>query len=151
MLPPAVRRSPSRHERSPRVRDDCVTGCPPDLLSCVLVRIGLRDLALADPARQPCIRFLYVGPPARGFGFLQIPPPGGHPCRTLRFRSPRPAEELHLLNRPMPGTRYILTPLRGSDPSFPFGLRLCRASRTFVSFHFVNCKFPSELQIRGVG
>ena len=32
-----------------------------------------------------------------GIGFLQIPPPGGHPCLALRFRSSRPAEDLHLL------------------------------------------------------
>ena len=32
-----------------------------------------------------------------GLGFLQIPPPGGHPCLALRFRSSRPAEDLHLL------------------------------------------------------
>jgi hypothetical protein len=114
MLPPPVPSSSWRNERSPRVRDDCIAGCPPDLLSCVRVRIGLRDLALADPARQPDIRFLFVGPPARGFGFLQIPPRDGHPCRTLRFRSPRPAEDFHLLNRPMPGTRYHIAPPSGA-------------------------------------
>src|SRR5712692_4509192 len=130
MLPPTVRSSPSRNERSPRVRDDCVTGYPPDLLSCIRVRIGRRDLALANPARQPSIRFLFVGPPARGFGFLQIPPRGGHPCRTLRFRPLRPAEDFHLLNRPMPGTRYHHSAATRPQYSPPaLSLRFARINR----------------------
>ena len=35
--------------------------------------------------------------PVQGLGFLQIPPHGGHLCLALRFRSSRPAEDLHLL------------------------------------------------------
>jgi hypothetical protein len=38
-----------------------------------------------------------VEPEFRGLSFLQIPPRGGHPCLALRFRSSRPAEDLHLL------------------------------------------------------
>jgi len=78
---------PSRQRRSPRVRDVCLAGFPPDLLPRVRMSIGLCDLALAHPTRQPFIRFLYVDTPDRGGGFLQIPPRDGHPCLPLRFRS----------------------------------------------------------------
>src|SRR5262249_38063466 len=34
--------------------------------------------------------------PSSGLSFLQIPPHDGHPCLASRFRSSRPAEDLHL-------------------------------------------------------
>jgi hypothetical protein len=67
--------------------------------------IGLRGPLPADPTTPA----LYPVPvrrlPTGGFGFLQIPPRDGHPCLALRFRSPRPAEDFHLLIRNVPGTQ----------------------------------------------
>src|SRR5262249_36082155 len=60
-------------------------------------RSGVPVHCRVTPPRRPCIRFLFVESEFRGLGFLQIPPHGGHPCLALRFRSSRPAEDLHLL------------------------------------------------------
>ena len=70
----------------------------------VRVRLGFAVHCPLTPPRRPDpvpVR----RHPTGGFGFLQIPPRDGHSCLALRFRSPRPAEDFHLLKRNMPGTQ----------------------------------------------
>src|SRR5262249_56798843 len=56
--------------------------------------------ASASIAALPSVAGLVSGfcalSPSFGVGSLQIPPRGGHPGLASRFRSPRPAENLHL-------------------------------------------------------
>src|SRR5262249_49726713 len=56
--------------------------------------------ASASIAALPSVAGLVSGfcslSPSFGIGSLQIPPRGGHPGLASRFRSPRPAENLHL-------------------------------------------------------
>src|SRR5205807_7757 len=73
-----------------------------------------------------------------GIGFLQIPPRGGHPCLALRFRSSRPAEDLHLLEtqhawrttRRTGGSACALT--RSLASAMPVGRQCWRESREGV-------------------
>jgi hypothetical protein len=65
-------------------------------------------------ATRPALRRVSCSsPPCYVFGFLRIPPRGGHPCLNSHFRSPRRATDFHRLE-PVPCLASQLSlPLRG--------------------------------------
>ncbi len=110
--------------------------------------IGLRGPVPAEPTTPASYPFPVRRLPVRrlptgDYGFLQIPPRDGHPCLALRFRSPRPAEDFHLLSHNMPGTHEKTA---GVGPR-GFVLVLCR------HFNRIACgaSAPSCRGSRGIG
>ena len=79
-----------------------------------------------------------------GLGFLQIPPPGGHPCLALRFRSSRPAEDLHLLKQHIPGTQ----PKRRQNAAVQYANPSPAGSRVFRGVRGVRARFWGMVRIR---
>ena len=88
---------PGQSGRSPRVSRESFARASPDLPSRVSgVTIGPPRPLPGYPTAPALYPVSVRRVRGNGIGFLQIPPRGGHPCLALRFRSSRPAEDLHL-------------------------------------------------------
>ena len=88
---------PDRARRPPRVSCVSFPRASPDLPACaVRMTIGRPRPLPRYPTHAGLVSGFCSSSPSFGIGFLQIPPRDGHPCLALRFRSSRPAENLHL-------------------------------------------------------